>query len=231
VLQSLCREFLGGAALVALGVPSTQALAVIGSDDPNDAVLRDEWYTGHATRKSAGVLVRVAPTFLRFGSFQLAAKRQGVAGVLELARFTLRKLALLETEDDASMAYLYRAQLHGGAEGVASDVRAQCFIGAYSEPTCAATAASELEPEPVLRCLLRRVVERCAALVAAWTAVGFSHGVMNTDNMSILCLSLDLNVYGFMDQYDDGYVPNKIDDEGRYERQCFSRSALARSFG
>eukprot|EP01043_Picozoa_sp_COSAG02_P007508 COSAG02_NODE_225_length_28184_cov_16.570981_9_plen_737_part_00 len=216
VLQSLCREFLGGAALVALGVPSTRALAVIGSDHPSDAVLRDEWYTGQASRKRAGVLVRVAPTFLRFGSFELAAKRQGVAGVLELARFALRKLASVETEDDASVAYLHRAQLYGGADGVASEIKAQCFFGAYSKPTCAATVATELDPEPVLRCLLRRVVERCAALVAAWTAVGFAHGVMNTDNMSILCLSLDLNVYGFMEQYNEGYVPNKIDDEGRY---------------
>ena len=40
VLQSLCREFLGGAALVALGVPSTRALAVIGTDDPRDTVER-----------------------------------------------------------------------------------------------------------------------------------------------------------------------------------------------
>jgi uncharacterized protein YdiU (UPF0061 family) len=223
VLQSVCREFLGGAALVALGVPSARALAVVGTDDPRDAIVRDEWYTGQATRKPAGVLVRVAPTFLRFGSFQLAAKRQGVAGVLELATFALERIAGMEARDDDSAAYLHRAQLYGGAESVHPDTRAQCFFSARKQPSCAASATAAVgsdpdaaAPERLLRCLLRRVVRRSAALVAAWTAAGFAHGVMNTDNMSILGISLDLNVYGFLERYSEGFVPNKIDDEGRY---------------
>ena len=216
VLQSLCREFLGGAALNALGVPSARALAVIGSDDPSDGILRDEWYTGQTERKIAGVLVRVAPSFIRFGSFQLAAKRQGVSGVVELARLALGTIAEMESRDDDSVAYLRRARLHGGAEGVASDVREQCFFTARAQPSCAAAAANSEDDVEVLRCLLERAVERSAALVAAWTAVGFAHGVMNTDNMSILGITLDMNVYGFMEAYDEGYVANHIDDESRY---------------
>ena len=64
------------------------------------------------------MLVRVAPTFIRFGSLQLAAKRQGVASVVEIARFVLEKIASLESKDDDSGRYLHRAQLYGGAAGI-----------------------------------------------------------------------------------------------------------------
>ena len=52
--------------------------------------------------------------------------------------------------------------------------------------------------------------------MAAWTATGFAHGVMNTDNMSILGITLDYGPYGWMDGYDRGFIPNHSDPAGRY---------------
>lgn len=60
------------------------------------------------------------------------------------------------------------------------------------------------------------VVERTAALVAHWQCVGFAHGVMNTDNMSILGLTIDYGPYGFLDDYQPGYICNHSDHQGRY---------------
>jgi hypothetical protein len=60
------------------------------------------------------------------------------------------------------------------------------------------------------------VVARTADLIARWQAVGFAHGVMNTDNMSILGLTLDYGPYGFMDAYDPRFVCNHTDEQGRY---------------
>ena len=161
--------------------------------------------------KPAGVLVRVAPSFLRFGSVQLAAKRQGVEGLIEIGRYALEVIAAMEARDDDSAKYF-----HGAAVADLDEpTKAQCFFTARSSPSCAANVDSDDDQE-VLRCLLERVVERSAALVAAWTATGFAHGVMNTDNMSLLGISLDLNVYGWMERTDDAFVPNHVDDEARY---------------
>jgi uncharacterized protein YdiU (UPF0061 family) len=60
------------------------------------------------------------------------------------------------------------------------------------------------------------VVERTARLIARWQAVGWAHGVMNTDNMSILGLTMDYGPYGFMDDYDAGFICNHSDHNGRY---------------
>jgi uncharacterized protein YdiU (UPF0061 family) len=60
------------------------------------------------------------------------------------------------------------------------------------------------------------VVERTAQLIAQWQAVGWAHGVMNTDNMSILGLTLDYGPFGFMDDYDAGFICNHSDHNGRY---------------
>ena len=68
----------------------------------------------------------------------------------------------------------------------------------------------------VLACLLHIVTDRTAAMVAAWQANGFVHGVMNTDNFSILSITIDVNVYGFINNYDPSFTPNFIDDQGRY---------------
>lgn len=64
--------------------------------------------------------------------------------------------------------------------------------------------------------LLRVVVERTADLMAAWQSVGFCHGVMNTDNMSILGLTIDYGPFGFLDGFNPDHICNHSDDRGRY---------------
>jgi uncharacterized protein YdiU (UPF0061 family) len=60
------------------------------------------------------------------------------------------------------------------------------------------------------------VVRRTAHMIAQWQAVGFAHGVMNTDNMSILGLTLDYGPFGFLDAYDPNFICNHTDEMGRY---------------
>ncbi len=62
----------------------------------------------------------------------------------------------------------------------------------------------------------RDIVARTAALIARWQTVGFAHGVMNTDNMSLLGLTFDYGPYGFLDDYQPGYICNHSDYQGRY---------------
>lgn len=68
---------------------------------------------------------------------------------------------------------------------------------------------------PVLE-LLREITARTARLIAAWQSVGFCHGVMNTDNMSALGLTIDYGPFGFLDRFDPNHVCNHSDDLGRY---------------
>src|SRR4051812_47135162 len=69
--------------------------------------------------------------------------------------------------------------------------------------------------DPLHACL-GEVVRRTAAMVAHWQAVGFAHGVMNTDNMSILGLTIDYGPFGFLDGFDPGHICNHSDSGGRY---------------
>ncbi|MBV4460697.1 YdiU family protein [Pseudomonas sp. COR58] len=71
------------------------------------------------------------------------------------------------------------------------------------------------QPEPYLA-MFREIVERNAALIAQWQAYGFCHGVMNTDNMSILGITFDYGPYAFLDDFDAHFICNHSDDQGRY---------------
>lgn len=157
VLRSSIREFLCSEAMHALGIPTTRALAVIGSPQP----VRRE------TIETAAVVTRVAPSFLRFGHFEHFAHT---------------------AQDPAALRRLFDATL-------------QRYFPA-------------LEPTP--EALLEEVARRTARLVAQWQLVGFCHGVMNTDNMSLLGLTIDYGPFGFLDAFDPNHVCNHSDDQGRY---------------
>ncbi|MBE0550642.1 MAG: YdiU family protein [Rubrivivax sp.] len=160
VLRSSIREYLCSEAMHALGIPTTRALALVGSPLP---VHRE-------TVETAAVVTRVAPSFLRFGHF-------------EHFTHTAQDEAALKTLADATIERFYPA-LQGTAAPYAG--------------------------------LLEAVTRRTAALLAQWQAVGFCHGVMNTDNMSILGLTIDYGPFGFMDAFDPGHVCNHSDHQGRY---------------
>ncbi len=162
VLRSTIREFLCSEAMAALGIPTTRALAIVGSAEP---VFRE-------TPETAAVLTRVAPSHVRFGTFEFFHYRQRYDAVKALADYTITRF-FPHLSDIAVDADRYAA-------------------------------------------FLADVVARTASTVARWQAVGFAHGVMNTDNMSILGLTLDYGPFGFLDAYEPGFICNHTDEGGRY---------------
>jgi uncharacterized protein YdiU (UPF0061 family) len=156
VLRSSIREFLASEAMHALGIPTTRALAVVGSPLP----VRRE------TMETAAVVTRVSPSFLRFGHFEhFSHTAQDLEALRRLFEATQQR---------------YFPDLDGPAA------------------------------------VLQEVARRTARLVAQWQLVGFCHGVLNTDNMSMLGLTIDYGPFGFMDAFDPGHVCNHSDDQGRY---------------
>lgn len=159
VLRSSIREFLCSEAMAALGIPTSRALCVTGSDQ---RVMRE-------TPETAAVATRMAPSFVRFGSFEhwFYQGRQEELTVL------------------------------------ADYVIARCYPELLDHP------------QPY-KALLSEVTRRTAQMIAGWQAVGFMHGVMNTDNMSILGLTLDYGPFGFMEAFDPTHICNHTDQQGRY---------------
>ena len=179
VLRSVIREFLGSEYLHALGIPTTRALCVIGSDEP---VWREQPETG-------ATMLRLAHSHIRFGHF-------------EYFHYTDDKNSLRLLAD-------YVIDRH------------------YPELTATDNRYAEL---------FDRCVTSTAALIAGWQAWGFAHGVLNTDNMSILGETLDYGPYGLMDDYEPGWICNHSDSQGRYawHRQptigLWNCAALAQAF-
>lgn len=159
VLRSSIREFLCSEAMAALGVPTTRALVITGS---NQGVARE-------TMETASVVTRMAPSFVRFGSFEHWYHRDKPEQLKVLADYVL--------------AHFYPELL-----GEANPYQA----------------------------LLAEVARRTARMIAHWQTVGFMHGVMNTDNMSILGLTLDYGPFGFMEAFNPGHICNHTDQQGRY---------------
>ena len=159
VLRSSIREFLCSEAMHHLGIPTTRALCVIGSDQP----VRRE------TVETAAVVTRVAPSFVRFGHFE----------------------------------HFYSNDRTDALRALADHVIDRFY------PHCR-------EADDPYLALLNEAVMSTADLMADWQAVGFCHGVMNTDNMSILGLTIDYGPFGFMDGFDAGYICNHSDSQGRY---------------
>ncbi len=163
VLRSSIREFLCCEAMHGLGIPTSRALCVTGSDAP---VRREEVET-------AAVLTRTAPSFIRFGHFE-----------------------------------------HFSHSGQHTELKTLAdFVIDHFYPACRHSSALEANPYAAL---LEAVSARTAALVAQWQAVGFCHGVMNTDNMSILGLTIDYGPFQFLDAFDPGHICNHSDPQGRY---------------
>jgi uncharacterized protein YdiU (UPF0061 family) len=170
VLRSSVREFLCSEAMHHLGVPTTRALSLVLT---GEMVVRDMFYDGNPEREPGAIVCRVAPSFTRFGNFEIFASRRDNETLQKLLDFTIR--------NDFP---------HLGAP------RKE----AYAE-------------------LFQEVCQRTAEMIVHWMRVGFVHGVMNTDNMSILGLTIDYGPYGWLENYDTGWTPNTTDASGR--RYCF----------
>lgn len=169
VLRSSIREFLCSEAMFHLGVPTTRALSIVATGDD---VVRDMFYNGNARPEPGAIVCRVAPSFIRFGNFEILAARDDLTLLAQLVDFTI----------DRDFPHL---------TGDAVERRAAWFA---------------------------EVCERTARMIVAWMRVGFVHGVMNTDNMSILGLTIDYGPYGWLDNFDPQWTPNTTDAAGRRYR-------------
>ncbi len=159
VLRSAVREYLCSEAMHGLGIPTTRALTIVGSDE---RVERE-------TSERGAMMLRIAETHVRFGSF-------------EAFYYTGRN-------DHVRLLADYVIENH---------------------------FPHLIEGDDKYAAFLKDVTERTAKLMALWQASGFTHGVMNTDNMSILGLTIDYGPFGFMEEYEPDYVPNHSDHFGRY---------------
>jgi uncharacterized protein YdiU (UPF0061 family) len=169
VLRSSIREFLCSEAMHHLGVPTTRALSLVGT---GEMVVRDMFYDGHPAPEPGAIVCRVAPSFLRFGNFELPASRGNTALLRQLADFCIR-----------------RDFPHVGGAG-------EALYGQW----------------------FREICEHTAVMVAHWMRVGFVHGVMNTDNMSVLGLTIDYGPYGWIDNFDPDWTPNTTDAQRKRYR-------------
>lgn len=160
VLRSTIREYVASIAMAALNIPTTLALGMCDSDT---TVYREEAETG-------AVILRVSPSFIRFGHFEYFAKQKRLQELQQLIDFTISN-------------YYPEIELNS--------------------------------PDYILK-FLDAVVKKTAQMIASWQAVGFVHGVMNTDNMSILGLTIDYGPYAFMDKFIPSQIYNHSDSEGRY---------------
>lgn len=172
VLRSSVREYLMSEAMHHLGVPTTRALSLVST---GEQVMRDMFYDGNPGYEPGAIVMRVAPSFLRFGNFELLAARKEIDNLRALTNWTIDRFYPHLTGDDRILEW-------------------------FAE-----------------------VTSRTADLMVHWMRVGFVHGVMNTDNMSILGLTIDYGPYSFLDDIDLNFTPNTTDLPGR--RYAFGRQA------
>jgi len=169
VLRSSIREHLCSEAMFHLGVPTTRSLSLALT---GDEVLRDMMYDGNSAYEKGAVVCRVAPSFIRFGNFQIFMSRGDVETLQQLTDFTIRH---------------------------------------YFPTVEQGTKAGYIE-------FFKQVTERTLEMIIHWQRVGFVHGVMNTDNMSILGLTIDYGPYGWLEGYEPDWTPNTTDRQMRRYR-------------
>ena len=169
VLRSSIREYLCAEAMYHLGVPSTRSLSLSTS---GDEVLRDILYDGNPAYEKGAIVCRVAPSFIRFGNFEIFASRNDLKNLQQLANFTIQH-------------YFPEIKLQGKEKYLA---------------------------------FFKKVAETTLEMVIHWQRVGFVHGVMNTDNMSIHGITIDYGPYGWLDDYNPDWTPNTTDASQRRYR-------------
>ncbi len=173
VLRSSVREFLCSEAMYHLGVPTTRALSLVGT---GELVERDMFYDGNPRREPGAVVCRVAPSFTRFGNFQIFNAQGDIETLRKLVEHTIR---------------IDFPNLTGNATKLSDELICNWFS---------------------------EVSRLTADMIVHWMRVGFVHGVMNTDNMSILGLTIDYGPYGWVEDYDPYWTPNTTDAHGRRYR-------------
>ena len=181
VLRSSIREFLCSEAMHHLNIPTTRSGSIITSDS---MVIRDKFYTGDVINERSTIITRLAPTFLRFGSFEIFKLRDSITG---------------REGPSAGNNVMLKQMLD--------------YILLHHFPKCRKLDSPDFRQ---YLSMFEDIVKRTAQLVAKWQCVGFCHGVLNTDNMSIIGITIDYGPFGFMESFDPNYICNSSDNEGRY---------------
>ncbi len=169
VLRSSIREYLCAEAMFHLGVPTTRSLSLILS---GDQVLRDILYNGNPAYENGAIVCRVAPSFIRFGSFEMLTSRNELKNLKQFVDFTITH---------------YFPEIQG-------------------------------EPKEQYLQFFKKVADTTREMILNWQRVGFVHGVMNTDNMSIHGITIDYGPYGWLENYDPNWTPNTTDSQNRRYR-------------
>jgi len=177
-------------ALTGLGIPVARVLAITGSWE--QSVIRDTWYDGNVTPMKAGILTRCSQSFLRFGSLELALKQNWTSSQNIIS-------SALETT-----LILTSQQTHYTSRVLASDsVKRKCFF---------APSTKQWRKDY----FIHKVAFDLASLIAAWMSVGFVHGSMNSDNISLIGETIDLSVMNWISRWNDSFTPSFVDIEGMY---------------
>lgn len=169
VLRSSVREYLCAEAMYHLGVPTTRSLSLMLS---GDEVLRDILYNGNPAYEKGAIVCRVAPSFIRFGSFEMLTARNELKNLKQFVEYNIKH---------------YFPEIEG-------------------------------EPKEQYLQFFQTVVDKTREMILHWQRVGFVHGVMNTDNMSIHGITIDYGPYGWLENYDPNWTPNTTDSQNRRYR-------------
>ncbi|KAF2097143.1 UPF0061-domain-containing protein [Rhizodiscina lignyota] len=194
VLRSSLREFVVSEALNALGIPTTRALSL--TFLPNARVVRERIEPG-------AIVARFAQTWIRIGTFDLPRARGD--------RKLVRKLAEYVAEEVYGGWDKLPGALPDKKEGEEQDwLNVSTGVGKDE------IQGKDNDAQNRFARLYRQIARKNATTVAAWQAYGFMNGVLNTDNTSILGLSIDFGPFAFMDKFDPTYTPNHDDAMLRY---------------
>ncbi|OXE98631.1 uncharacterized protein YdiU (UPF0061 family) [Flavobacterium araucananum] len=169
VLRSSVREYLCAEAMYHLGVPTTRSLSLMLS---GDQVLRDILYNGNPAYEKGAIVGRVAPSFIRFGSFEMLTARNELKNLKQFVEYTIK---------------YYFPEIKG-------------------------------EPKEQYLQFFQTVADKTREMILHWQRVGFVHGVMNTDNMSVHGITIDYGPYGWLENYDPNWTPNTTDSQNRRYR-------------
>jgi uncharacterized protein YdiU (UPF0061 family) len=169
VLRSSIREYLCAEAMHYLGVPTTRSLSLALS---GDQVLRDILYNGNPAYEKGAIVCRVAPSFIRFGSFEMLTARNELKNLKQFVEYTIQH---------------YFPEIKG-------------------------------EPKEQYLQFFQKVADTTREMILHWQRIGFVHGVMNTDNMSIHGITIDYGPYGWLENYDPDWTPNTTDSQNRRYR-------------
>jgi len=189
VLRSSVREFLCSEAMYHLGIPTTRALSLCLT---GEHVIRDIMYNGNAKPELGAVVCRVSPSFMRFGTIQLPATRRDLELLTQLVNYSIShdfpELLKAKTDTDTDTD-------NSVEQNVNSKIDKTVYLAWFS-----------------------KICETTCDLIVHWMRVGFVHGVMNTDNLSLIGETIDFGPYGWIDNFDLDWTPNTTDSQNKRYR-------------